>query len=148
MFDSGNPQSILFRHKQSIVTKGVGCKNDFVGCLKFIKDLSANKTFEYALKEYQPAGSMATAPTSTVKSNNKKGSRKGGKNNNDQSTGQPNQNLSNWELTNTITACKIRMQSTFLKHLEEECQRSILEDLLLDDNVQEKVETVAVKATS
>ena len=76
LFDSKNPQSILFRHKQAIVTKGMACKNDFAGCLKFIKGLSANKTFEYALKEQSP-GTIIAAPAN--KSNSKKSGRKGGK---------------------------------------------------------------------
>ena len=78
MFDSKNPQSILFRHKQAIITKGVGCKNDFAGCLKFIKGLSANKTFEYALKENQPGTAVAAPNTITSKTNSRKGGRKGG----------------------------------------------------------------------
>ena len=52
LFNSKNPESILFRHKQEIVSKGLACKNDFPLCLKFIKGLSSNKTFEYSIKEH------------------------------------------------------------------------------------------------
>jgi hypothetical protein len=59
LFNKSNPESILFGHKQSILSNGLKARNDFSECLKFIKGLSANKNFEYALKEHQPGSTTA-----------------------------------------------------------------------------------------
>ena len=53
--------------------------------------------------------------------------------------------LSHWELTNTTVAFEKRMQNTVLKHLVEECQKSILEDLFVDT---EEPTSTARNATS
>ena len=51
LFNPSNPDKIIFKFKQDIMGNGLKVKNDFPECLKFIKALSANKNFEYALKE-------------------------------------------------------------------------------------------------
>ena len=70
----------------------------------------------------------------TTSKKNKKGGKKA-KQSQPEEESEP-QNLSLWELTNTSAAFKKRMQSNFLKHLGEECQKSILDDLL--DTVSDK----------
>ena len=42
--------------------------------------------------------------------------------------------LSNWELTNVTVAGKLRLMGMYLKHLEQKCQESILDDLLFDES--------------
>ena len=48
-----------------------------------------------------------------------------------------------------MTACKIRLMNMFLKHLEDECQKSILEDLFTESNPpSQKAGSSATKDTS
>ena len=62
LLNSNTAESQLFLHKQKIKEHGFKARNDFMECLKFIKGLSANKTFEYALKERQPGTAAANGP--------------------------------------------------------------------------------------
>ena len=49
---AASPENRMYQHKQTIISRGLKANTDFLACLKFIKELSSCKTFEYAVKEY------------------------------------------------------------------------------------------------